>query len=81
MLEAAPVKTAGLLAVAEAPVMLEAVAMDLEADAAPAGMDAAGMEAAGMEATDMGATGFCRGVSDRVFLQLVTVMVVADLMV
>jgi hypothetical protein len=68
MLEAAPVKTAGLLAVAEAPVMLEAVAMDLEADAAPAGMDAAGMEAAGMEATDMGATGFCRGVSDRVFL-------------
>jgi hypothetical protein len=78
MLEAAPVKTAGLLAVAEAPVMLEAVAMDLEAEAAPAGMEAAGMEAAGMEAAGMEAagmeaagmeaTGFCRGlVSGRIF--------------
>jgi hypothetical protein len=45
----------------------EAAPAGLEAEAAPAGMEA-GMEAAGMEATDMGATGFCRGVSDRVFL-------------
>jgi hypothetical protein len=62
--EAAPVKTAGLLLVAEAAVPV------LEAEAAPAGMEPAGMEAAGMEAggippagmeaAGMEPTGFCR---------------------
>jgi hypothetical protein len=42
--EAAPVKTAGLLLVAEAAVPV------LEAEAPPAGMEPAGMEPAGMEA-------------------------------
>jgi hypothetical protein len=49
--EAAPVKMAGLLLVAEAAVPV------LEAEAPPAGMEPAGMEPAGLEAAGMEAGG------------------------